>query len=279
MGKSRRVRLRDVRDIYRLLGECCEVGGDLRAWRQRMCEGLGRLLSPLNVNGGLVTPELVRAGRLPMPGDEAAFDWGWQSDGQRDVFAEYWEEVGHTDPTFLAMIRIAQPVATRRRCELVDDRAWYGGEHFNDFYRRADVDDCIISRTIPPPESGLAMFFVRVTRAMGDPAYTVREQRILRLFVAGLAPLIGTKLASVASPNANGITPRMRDVLARLLRGDSEKQVAARLGISRHTVHDHVKRLYRHFGVSSRGELLAACLGPGPLPPGHRMSPGRTSEK
>ncbi|MFP3938616.1 MAG: hypothetical protein ACLFVW_09785 [Phycisphaerae bacterium] len=30
--------------------------------------------------------------------------------------------------------------------------------------------------------------------------------------------------------------------------------------MSPHTVHDHVKRLHRHFGVSSRGELLAACF-------------------
>jgi DNA-binding CsgD family transcriptional regulator len=32
------------------------------------------------------------------------------------------------------------------------------------------------------------------------------------------------------------------------------------MGLSRHTVHDYVKALHRHFGVSSRGELLAHCL-------------------
>jgi DNA-binding CsgD family transcriptional regulator len=45
--------------------------------------------------------------------------------------------------------------------------------------------------------------------------------------------------------------------LACLAEGDSEQQVALRLGISAHTVHEHVKRLHRRFGVSSRGELLA----------------------
>ncbi len=263
MSRSGRVRLRDVRDIYLLIGECCEVGRDLNAWRQRMCEGLERLLSPLSVNGGMVTGELARAGELPQPGDEGAFDWGWQDDRQRGVFAEYWNrEMGRTDPTFLAMIRIAQPVATRRRRELVDDRTWYGGDHFNDFYRAADVDDCVVSRTIPPPQSGLAMFFVRLTRALGDSAYTVREQRVLRLFVAGLAPLIGRKLATLHGAAANGLSPRIREVLALLMEGLSEKQVAGRLGISPHTVHDHVKRLHKHFGVSSRGELLAVCFAP-----------------
>jgi DNA-binding CsgD family transcriptional regulator len=42
-----------------------------------------------------------------------------------------------------------------------------------------------------------------------------------------------------------------------LLEGDSEKQVAARLGISPVSVHDYVKALYRYFGVNSRGELMA----------------------
>jgi FixJ family two-component response regulator len=56
------------------------------------------------------------------------------------------------------------------------------------------------------------------------------------------------------------LTPRLRQTLELLLQGDSEKQVAFRLGLSRHTVHDYVKSLHRHFGVQSRGELMAICL-------------------
>jgi len=44
------------------------------------------------------------------------------------------------------------------------------------------------------------------------------------------------------------------------LEGDSEKQVAARLGLSRQTVHQYVTMLYRHFGVFSRAQLLAHIL-------------------
>jgi DNA-binding CsgD family transcriptional regulator len=49
----------------------------------------------------------------------------------------------------------------------------------------------------------------------------------------------------------------MRQTLQRLLVGDSEKQIARCLGLSRNTIHVYVKALYRGFGVSSRGELLA----------------------
>jgi LuxR family maltose regulon positive regulatory protein len=42
-----------------------------------------------------------------------------------------------------------------------------------------------------------------------------------------------------------------------LLSGDSEKQIAHKLARSPHTVHTHVKSIYRNLGVSSRGELFS----------------------
>lgn len=63
------------------------------------------------------------------------------------------------------------------------------------------------------------------------------------------------------------LAPRARETLSRLLAGDAEKEIAARLGISRNTVHVYVKNLYRHFDVNSRGELLAKFVNGGPLSP------------
>lgn len=56
------------------------------------------------------------------------------------------------------------------------------------------------------------------------------------------------------------LTPRQRQVLAHLLGGDGEKQVAYRLKISVHTVHAHVRRIYRVFQVHSQNELLARFI-------------------
>ena len=47
----------------------------------------------------------------------------------------------------------------------------------------------------------------------------------------------------------------------RLLEGDAEKQVAAKLGLSKHTVHEYVKMIYQQLGVSSRSELLSQWVG------------------
>jgi DNA-binding NarL/FixJ family response regulator len=53
---------------------------------------------------------------------------------------------------------------------------------------------------------------------------------------------------------------RMEQTLRSLLGGDSEKQVAAKLGLSQHTVHVYVKQIYKKYGVSTRAELLARWL-------------------
>lgn len=50
---------------------------------------------------------------------------------------------------------------------------------------------------------------------------------------------------------------RQREVLELLLQGASLKEIAAELRISRHTVNDYSKSLYRHFDVSGRAELAA----------------------
>ena len=87
-----------------------------------------------------------------------------------------------------------------------------------------------------------------------------------RRMVAEFCKLIGAELGG-GETNGNGaakslsaglgLSPRVRQTLEGLLVGDQEKDIAARMGVSKHTVHVYVKRLYRRFNVSSRGELLA----------------------
>lgn len=50
---------------------------------------------------------------------------------------------------------------------------------------------------------------------------------------------------------------QVREVLDQLKVGRSEKEIARAIGRSPHTVHSHVKTIYRHFNVRSRSELLA----------------------
>lgn len=59
---------------------------------------------------------------------------------------------------------------------------------------------------------------------------------------------------------APAVTPREREVLLLSLRGQSPREIAVHLDISWHTVRTHLKRAYRHLGVSSRAEAIALVL-------------------
>jgi DNA-binding NarL/FixJ family response regulator len=80
-----------------------------------------------------------------------------------------------------------------------------------------------------------------------------------RKLLAEFCKLVGAQVGKPSLPG-DGLAPRLRQTLQRLLAGDGEKQIAARLGVSPHTVHVYVKSLYRHYGVCSRGELLARSV-------------------
>lgn len=66
--------------------------------------------------------------------------------------------------------------------------------------------------------------------------------------------------ASGAVANGALLSPRLQQTLVCLLQGQSEKEVAASLQLSRATIHQYITLLYRHFGVRSRAQLLAAVL-------------------
>lgn len=60
----------------------------------------------------------------------------------------------------------------------------------------------------------------------------------------------------IAELRQKGLSPKEAVVMRALAQGRTEKQVASELGLSYHTVHGHVKGIYRTAGVHSRAELL-----------------------
>lgn len=56
------------------------------------------------------------------------------------------------------------------------------------------------------------------------------------------------------------LTPRERELVELVLQGDSNKQIARKLGISEQTVKNALSHAYENLGVQSRGELFHAVF-------------------
>jgi DNA-binding CsgD family transcriptional regulator len=188
----------------------------------------------------------------------SAFEFGFEA-RSRERYLAYLRESGpEGDPVYRALQDVPGRVLTRTRSALVCDAVWYRSAVFNDYYKPAGIDHCLLSVCQVSPQGAITA--TALTRALGERDFSPGEVRLLEFFHEELGRLVGRQLVSATEPSPDTLSPRLRQTLACLVEGDSEKQVAARLGLSATTVHDYVTALYRRFGVRSRGELLAHVL-------------------
>jgi DNA-binding CsgD family transcriptional regulator len=67
-----------------------------------------------------------------------------------------------------------------------------------------------------------------------------------------------------ARPTSTGLTVREAEILTWIARGESDVQIAARLGIAAATVNKHVEHAFAALGVHSRAEAIGRILVPDP---------------
>lgn len=251
MSKSNQLRLSDVREAFRLVGECRDLGDHAAGWLARVGDGLRPLVGADVVLATLQPPGPFHRFDTAL----ALYDAGWESEARRSHCLRY---IGGTDylgsPDVVAYRALGRPNVVVPRSRLVADRDWYRSPHFHEHWRPGGVDHYVVA--VGLAETGTATTLVNLSREVGRRRFTRREVRLIRLVHEEVGRLIGGPLAIGPDPT-RGLPPRLGRALECLLDGDSEKQVAVRLGISPHTAHQYVKELYRHFGVASRGELHA----------------------
>lgn len=254
MSKSGRLRLRDVRDAYRLIGDCRDLGADPVLWHSRMLQGLSDLIGATGATGG--EGRWRRPGGMPSPA--SGFSVGLDARAQQHLTVYLQKNGVEDDPVVQALRYIAGPLVVRTRAQIVTDVKWYRSRTFNEYLEPLHFDNQLAS--VCEVSGGQAVSVLSLHRGAADRDFSERERRLLRFFHGELGRLIGNALVSVFDPDPLHLPRRQRETLARLLEGDSEKQVATRLGVSPATAHQYVTSLYRRFGVRSRAELLAHFL-------------------
>ena len=255
MGRSQRLRLCDVRDVFRAVGECRELRDDREAWMRHAIDAVRSLTPARVVAVAFLPPDGFRFARdVRSPVDDGL-------DGaEREVFVERQMAEAHfADPCFRRYLEVRRPdftIRSRRLASAMEyrrsaiwewDQRMGTGDNLFSHFRVSDGRSCL----------GFIMWTL-----FGATPFQRKDARLVRLLNAELARLVGGVLSDGTDPIA-ALPPRLRKTLDRLLVGDSEKQAALALGLSKATVHEYVGLLYRHFGVNSRSEMMVECLSRG----------------
>jgi DNA-binding CsgD family transcriptional regulator len=250
-----------ARALIRLFGEAREHADDAAARHDHILTGLGRLFDA-QLCASVVDADFHRAGRGQIV---EIRELGWGNDSDRQRFVDVHMERGAAVHPCVASLMTrsaslpAAEVMTALRSDLVEDRDWYRTPFVQDCMRPCRYDDVLLSvraTGVPHQIQGLAFH-----RAWGAGHFSDTDRLLLELFHREGYRLLERWTRSGDHAISESLTPRQRDTLECLLSGASEKETARRLGLSPHTVHVHVKALYRAFEVRTRAELLARFSG------------------
>lgn len=254
MSETLGLRLRDMRDVFRLVSECRELWADPSGWQEHLLRGACRLAGA-RVGVYAEAPDFP-PDRPPRPVEVTTV--GWPNKQAKLLFDESIKTGAialHPDYRPMTQALCRRPRVTARLADVVDRQTWRNSITFTNYSRPMELDQHIVSLHRLTTRSTVTLLKVR--RGLNDGTFSRRDWRIIDLLHAEVAPLIGTTLATSRHRSMHGLAPRLREVLDHLLAGESEKQIALRLRLSRPTINQYVGILYRHFGMASRGELLS----------------------
>ncbi len=262
LDRHDRLLLSDVTELLRLTGEVACLRDDPRTWRLTLLASLNQLL-PAAVSAAFILKNV--APDAP-PLVVSLFDSGFKSEAQRQSFLREFNTAPFRDPFFRTCID--RFLETRPKCltairkDFVDDDRWYSSPHLEEYRRSANLDDALFSiHEANNRSDALVLCAFRAWEGGPHPArFAPRERLILDALHNGLDWIYKAEEATQRLTRASALAPRLRQTLEYLLAGHTERQVALKMSLSVHTVHDYVKALYIHFGVSSRGELISRWM-------------------
>lgn len=252
------LRYDQVRSLVRLIGEVREIHRHDPSRPRHLIAGLNLIIGA-TAGGCVIDSDFVPAGRGSFR--PAVLD-GWEPSTLRALSV-----LDSQGSAFSPLVRglmqrcpfTPGAVFTATRQELVADRSWYEDPYVRDHLLPTHLDHAIYSSArgaSPKVVQGLGFH-----REKGDRPFDASDRALIQLFHLEFGTLLLPPQPSFAASLEAQLAPRQRQVLELLLEGLADKEIAERLGISRHTVNQYTKQIYRRFGVTSRAVLTARLLG------------------
>ena len=247
------MRATDVQSILRLVGGAAELWYTPALQRQFTLDSLCNLLKA-KVGICYTWGDCLVGGKQPC---SDVVHVGLDAAGAA-AFEKFTQTGQPADPVMDVLAAMEGRIVTLTRRQAVVDQDWFASAHRRELREPLGLGSTLyikihaqlIDRTT----------IVTLIREQGEPPFSERDAYLTDLCLSEMAwPF--TADINVVDPRIEGLQPRLKKVMRHLLEGDSEKQVALKLKLSPHTVHEYVKDLYAELGVCSRGELLAQYVG------------------
>lgn len=270
MGKSQRLRDQELRAVHRLLSDLRELRHDRPAMHRYLVDTLARLVGATCGYTGDV------GGWRPEAADDASsVDLSFQSLTIGTEAAEHVARVIRAlaansnlwdDPTFEPGVRREGDVdAFSFHAVKADDPGWRARYPlFTEVTRDARHVDHLVAlyQKSRGPDGRPAgdIFGVSLARYDDGELFAGRELALAQLVFEELRWLHVTGRLEPPGPDRDALPPRQRAVLELILAGLAPKQIARQLGLSVHTVRDHIRRLYERYDADGRDTLVAKFM-------------------
>ena len=253
---------KEISNVIRLVREVCDRWDDPQAWREHLLHGACLLLDA-HV-GSIFDVEMRSAtsnGRV-----RALANVGFPDAVRRAMLDASLSEISYrgfdeisqnTFPGTDILLKrfVENGWSTMIGRELADMAEFRASPMYQNFRKPLNCDDLAVSmRTVDIPNR---VEMIDIDRPLGAKPFGEREAALLKFLHDEIAPLVGVRLATEQHLCRDGLSQRLNQTLSLLLEGLSEKEVAHQLRLRSPTVHRYVAKLYTHFQVSSRAELLA----------------------
>jgi DNA-binding CsgD family transcriptional regulator len=251
----------ELLELMRHLADVAALKDDPPAQRQLLVDGLNRLVGTnqaffFAADGWnrRSTPRFVHQ------------TLGRDQDG---VFLKYMSEFGvrhplTADPFCECSLDDRRTMQTRTFDDVLPDRATERRfEPFMEIRREGRVTDGVVSffRDERGGSGDDRIIGLGMHQFGAAPRLRPRQRALVEFAMNEVRRLVERGHLSIPPEEAAGLPPRLAQIRDRLLAGQVPKRIARELGLSIWTVRDHIQRLYRHFGVSGRDELMARFVG------------------
>ncbi len=187
----------------------------------------------------------------------AMIDWG-MSQAERTQFIHF----GLHDKTDDEFRRPIQQRARNRECvctlrqDLMNDEEW-SASNMRSILSSVHYGEWLHSVNRPHENLwSMLMLF----RRNGASQFSDYDRQTLELMMSTVPWLDADQNTEQPPPGQTPLTARQRTVMLLLLDGLTRKAIASQLAIHEDTVGDHIKAIFKHFGVRSATELAALFL-------------------